>query len=71
MRLPEDPGQPGRRPNCERSPEVRPGIHGVGRMPEEEAEVSDNEQDMCRVEGLIEPVSDVWQREYADSKKNR
>jgi len=39
-------------------------------MPEQEAEISNSEQDVYSVEGFVESLSDVWQREYADSKKD-
>jgi hypothetical protein len=57
--LPKEAYEPGGEPDSERGPEVRPGVHGVGGVPEQKTEVGDAEDDVRRIEGFVEAVADV------------
>lgn len=68
--LPEDAVKPGDEPDGERGPKVRPGVHGVAGVPEQQAEVGDDKDDVQGIEGLVEAVADGGQRGDADAKED-
>lgn len=57
--LPEEAYEPGGEPDGERGPEVRPGVQGVGGVPEQKTEVGDTKDDVRRIKGLVEAVTNV------------